>query len=276
MDADVLEVSRKIKEIRARNESQGVSSWLEKRRKREKEEREKKNLNELCCVDADSGFSDFEVNNVSVKEIGVYFRDLENHLIRHIYQASYVFGAVAWLTSEKILDAMAKTRYGAQIVVQKEDFLRPDLYQHWDNTEWKKHLRKKYDSIKNSMYRFSFEGLISHLSVACDPEMSSVRCVGNYNSDKKPAFPRMHNKFLLFAHITSEGNAWGGTVKPYAVWTGSFNFTKNATYSLENALYIVNEQIVDAYFKEYSQILALSEPLDWEHEWVEPEYRIGT
>ena len=274
MDADVLAVTRKIKEIRARSGSKGVSSWLNRIEERKREEMEKENLNELCCI-TDKGFSDFEINNICAKNISVYFRNLEDLLVAHIIQADYVFGAVAWLTNEKILDAMAKTKYGAQIVVQKEDFLRPDFGCE-SGSKWKEYLRKEYDSIKSSMCRYNFNGLISCLSTSSYSDMSSVRCVGNYNSNKKPAFPRMHNKFLLFAKVIGKGNAWGGTVKPYAVWTGSFNFTKNATYSLENALYITNKQIVDAYFKEYSQIFALSEPLDWTHEWVAPEYRIGT
>lgn len=29
------------------------------------------------------------------------------------------------------------------------------------------------------------------------------------------------------------------------------------------------------YLKEHHQIFALSEPLDWEHDWTETEYRIG-
>ena len=35
-------------------------------------------------------------------------------------------------------------------------------------------------------------------------------------------------------------------------------------------------RIVQAYYQEWGQVFALSEPLDWESEWVEPEYRIGT
>jgi phosphatidylserine/phosphatidylglycerophosphate/cardiolipin synthase-like enzyme len=63
---------------------------------------------------------------------------------------------------------------------------------------------------------------------------------------------------------------------PYEVWTGSFNFTKNATYSFENAIVSRDRNLVAAYFSEFSQLAALSEPLDWEVEWVAPEWRIGT
>ncbi len=65
-------------------------------------------------------------------------------------------------------------------------------------------------------------------------------------------------------------------VKPVRVWTGSFNLTQNAVASFENAVIISNPRIVQAYTVEFEQLFALSEPLDWTTEYVEPEYRIGT
>jgi len=65
-------------------------------------------------------------------------------------------------------------------------------------------------------------------------------------------------------------------LEPYAVWTGSFNFTKNAGFSLENAVIMRNPKIVNAYLLEWANVEAISEPLDWENDWVAPEWRIGT
>jgi hypothetical protein len=102
--------------------------------------------------------------------------------------------------------------------------------------------------------------------------------MGNHNSNKNPAFPRMHNKFLVFCRvdILREKTYPEVDIVPYAVWTGSFNFTMNATMSLENALVLWNRAIAAAYYDEWQQILSLSEPLDWESNWCEPEWRIGT
>lgn len=55
----------------------------------------------------------------------VFFRDLKTRLIEQINRADYVFGCVAWLTDHDILTALGKKR-GVQLLVQKEDFLRPD------------------------------------------------------------------------------------------------------------------------------------------------------
>jgi phosphatidylserine/phosphatidylglycerophosphate/cardiolipin synthase-like enzyme len=139
-------------------------------------------------------------------------------------------------------------------------------------------LRRLYESIKQLPERHRLGGLAGSLSVCCDPTIQPVRCVGNHNREKKPAFPRMHNKFLVFCDVLeSGGDLYSGfEVKPYTVWTGSFNLTKNAAMSLENALVLTDPNIVRAYFREWEQILALSEPLDWGSDWCEPEWRIGT
>lgn len=94
------------------------------------------------------------------------------------------------------------------------------------------------------------------------------------NNAKAAAFPRMHNKFIIFAKkdIDYEDPESGSRMKisPYAVWTGSFNITKNAGMSFENALYITDMTIVNAYYQEFAQITALSESLNWFKDWVEP------
>lgn len=205
--------------------------------------------------------------------VSVYFRDIEERLLQHISEADAVFGAVAWLTSHSVLDALAKLK-NVSIVVQKEDFLRPDI---GANSNFKNSLRTKYNTLKCHLTRYSFSNILSSVSVSSDPSITPVRCVGNHNTEKKPAFPRMHNKFLIFAKIQEGKDEYSiETITPYAVWTGSFNLTKNATMSLENALFITEPEIVNAYFQEYGQIAAMSEELDWTSEWATPEWRIGT
>lgn len=203
-------------------------------------------------------------------KMAVYFRDLTPTLLACIKESDAVFGCVAWLTNHMILDELSHKQ--VSIVVQKEDFLRPD---YGAKSNWKIKLREKYSNISCSITRHAFPNMIKSLSVAGDPTLDSIRCVGNHNKDKLPAFPRMHNKFLVFAKLINDSNG-EACIKPYAIWTGSFNFTANAEKSLENALYITDAKIVDAYFNEFGQIMAISEPLDWESQWIAPEFRIGT
>jgi hypothetical protein len=234
------------------------------------------NLNKLC-IDTDRGRGPTSDNSKSGGLTHVYFRDLEQTVIDHIAKAKVVVGCVAWLTNELILKALARVPGGVSIVVQKEDFLRPDVGICGLKmlSGWKMRLSGLYNALGSRLRRFNFHGLVSALSVSGDPSIEAVRCVGNYNREKQPACPRMHNKFLVFCN--TEKHEWNELkVLPYAVWTGSFNFTKNATMSLENALLLKDPIIVRAYFEEWQQILALSEPLNWEQDWVEPEWRVGT
>lgn len=210
--------------------------------------------------------------------VSVFFRNQKQELIDTMSRYRLVVGCVAWLTDFDILKGLSKVENVA-IVVQKEDFLRPDLH---SKSVWKSSLRNAYSRLKCDLNRYDINGL-SHLSVACDPTIEPVRCVGNHNSDKKPAFPRMHNKFLVFCDVIDGtqainiGDVWiQPVIRPEAVWTGSFNLTYNATCSLENSILIENSYIPSAYFNEFCQIFSISEQLNWTSKWCEPELRIGS
>jgi len=227
-------------------------------------------LNSLQPNDDSGGTADvIKDNSVTSGSVRVYFRELAARLTTHIQESDAVLGCIAWLTHPGILDALS--RKSAAIVVQKEDFLRPDMGAK-DN--WKRDLRARYERLKCTSSRYAFSNLIGSLSYAGDPTIDAVRCVGNYNREKSPAFPRMHNKFLIFCKLQDDGHE--PVPVPYAVWTGSFNLTFNAANSLENAIYIEDPTVVEAYFKEFGQIMALSESLNWEDDWSAPEWRVGS
>jgi hypothetical protein len=224
------------------------------------------------------GDSDRNIQDNSVtgdeRDTQVFFRNITDRLLKEISKSEVVLGCVAWLTNKDILRALSKKSH-VSIIVQKEDFLRPDI---GATTNWKSDLRALYDGLKCGIERHMFGNLLGQASFASDPQLKSVRCVGNYNREKSPAFPRMHNKFLVFAN-TNQKHVFGGSddfVIPRSVWTGSFNLTYNASQSLENALLIKDPEIVHAYYHEFGQIAAMSEPLDWTSDWVEPEWRLGT
>lgn len=188
-----------------------------------------------------------------------------------------IIGCVAWLTSYKILNALAQCK-NVQILVQKEDFLRPDINTKNVN-DWKKVLHEKYNKISCDIERHQFKSPMGYLSVASDPTVDGIRCIGNHNSAKNPAFPRMHNKFLVFCK-THNLNSEVFSYDAVSVWTGSFNLTQNATYSIENAISLNDKsgknEVINSYLKEHHQIFCISEKLNWETDWIEPQFRIGT
>ncbi|MCC5633987.1 phospholipase D-like domain-containing protein [Nostoc sphaeroides CHAB 2801] len=237
--------------------------------------------------------------------ITAHFGDIEKALISYISQANTCLGCIAWLTNESILDALSKCEI-VSIVVQKEDFLRPDpinMTSDWKKNEalWKLKLQTMYNKLPRGVNHDDFMGfdeeksfynsplrndepeiykngenakkILSSTNISPDSisyaegwETNAVRYLGKVNTMKYPAFPRMHHKFLLFCENPQT---------PYAVWTGSFNFTYNATNSLENALYITDENIVKAYYLEWVYTFVQSKSLDWKSKY-QPELRIGS
>lgn len=229
-------------------------------------------------------------NSVTSDTASVFFRNLPESLVQQIQQSAAVVGCAAWLTHPDVLRALAHLECGASIIVQKEDFLRPDI--NSSDGVWQSQLRQMYDAIDEVRWHSSnyadgivdTNNLLHELSVCGVQDGRAIRCCGNHNADKTPAHPRMHNKFFVFFDKTEEMRVAleGGSEEmctiytPRAVWTGSFNPTTNGGMSLENAVLIRDRAICDAYVNEWAQILAISEPLDWTSAWVAPQYRCGT
>lgn len=174
--------------------------------------------------------------------ISVHFKDLESILMGYIIEAEAVVGCLAWFTSHPLLTALADKR-GVSIVVQKEDFLRPDL-DH--SAKWHLRLRGAYEALPPLTLK--------------SEELNPVRCLGICNGERNR--PLMHHKFLVFCEVVRVGGR-DEVMLPYAVWTGSYNPTANATHSFENGIYIESEEIAGAFHREWRQVVELSEPLDW-------------
>ncbi len=237
---------------------------------------------------------DPENYSVTSGNVECVFRNVKQRLIELIkgHAGKSIVGCVAWLTDPEILETLAHSQ--CSIIVQKEDFLRPD------EGGSKSSLRRSYDLLDELPWHKSINqpglGLLSdgYNTHAGWIERSAIRCVGNYNQDKNPAFPRMHNKFLVFCDQTVNPK-WTCTcdkppksryhkdecgfsmiIRATSVWTGSLNLTRNAGFSLENGVHVTDPIIAGAYLNEWSQILGMSELLDWTSNWVAPEFRLGT
>lgn len=229
------------------------------------------NLNRLVIANAegpDLALADHSTTSAD-GSVAVYFRGIEAALVRHIEAADVVVGCIAWLSSKPVLRALSGRRAVA-LVVQKEDFLRPDLGQREPRV--RSDLRPLYDALPQGLQRFQYPDLVGSLSVASDPTMEPVRCIGSLNGDRRPAVPRAHHKFAVFCRL---GGDDAPKIEPYEVWTGSYNWTANATRSLENAVVLRDASVVRAFYREWEQAYAVSEPLDWDSPWVMP-LRIGT
>lgn len=146
----------------------------------------------------------------------VYTSRLESYLCGRISRATHIYGCVAWLSNPKILAAM-RGKQGI-VIVQSEDF--------------SEYLVEQYRELTR-------HGL-------------AIKQYGVPSFDTKNSKPIMHNKFILFAKTANSDGKWP---KPEGVWTGSFNFTVNATYNLENAIYTNDHEAVKTYYEYLNEIV---------------------
>jgi phosphatidylserine/phosphatidylglycerophosphate/cardiolipin synthase-like enzyme len=245
------------------------------------------NLNELC-IPTDGNYSDDLQKGLSetahVRElpeelpqkVSVFFEDLEARLVQEIEKHELVFGCVAWLSNRRVLQALAKKKH-VGIVIQKEDFLRPDSDDEYGNK-----IKSLYEALppmapfgsgysvdgwhdKNRIDFFSRVNVCGGEQVGLHP----IRIMGLPNPTRKAAMPRMHHKFLCF----------GSEEEIKSVWTGSFNVTQNATRSRENAVLIEGGEIPLDYYQEFQRVWLASEEIEphhWRGKWTPGEFRFGT
>ena len=217
-------------------------------------------------------------------DVEVVFVGLVERLIKEIERWPVVIGCTAWLTETRVLNALAAKKM-VSLLVQKEDFLRPDDGQ--TAAEAYNLTLKLYARLPVRGRHYDCPGIsdVSGLSVASDDTLAPIRCVGVRPDDPKSRnHPRMHHKFMVFCDLGYEkiedgpDGEIGGYERliPKVVWTGSFNPTTNGSRSLENAVIINSPEIAEAYAREHAILLAVSEPLNWSERYVAPEYRIGT
>ena len=226
-------------------------------------------------------------------QIEVLFRDHRGRLLRLFEEAQEAglvcVGAVAWLTDPAILGAMATVP--TSVVVQKEDFLRPEPMGSNDGGHRKDQLRVRYDAVARSdrncdlFIRQNFPDPLGSQSLLGDQGIAGVRCVGPRN-DRDPnrvRQPLMHNKFLVFIRLRDYPDSQDGGEEqpeplwePRMVWTGSCNLSRHSHRYRENAVIIRDPVIASAYMREWVDLMSLSEPLDWDSQWVAPQWHEGS
>lgn len=238
------------------------------------------NLKDIKIRHTDTDTDNFAPENIQQAKVNTvasdlstaeaYFFDIEETIVKKINNADAVVGCVAWLTSGPILDALSNLKHGTSIIVQKEEFLRKDVS---DTESWKSRLLERYSRL-SSIPEYCYgnhERKDGWFDDAANIGVSlAARCVG-FSTKEKKAIPRMHHKFLVF--IRSPEDCF--YTSPYAIWTGSFNMSKNATLSLENGIYIESEELARAYFNEWHNTLMISEELDWTSEEPDPSIQFN-
>jgi hypothetical protein len=216
-------------------------------------------------------FNRMRSNNYHLKlpksYIQPYFEKLEEHLISYIEKSAYVIGCVAWLTNSNIIETLENI-LGSKIIINKEEYLNSDM--EIGQKFFYQCLRGKYNEIPDMfnskckccakiMYKCSnfckIFGNIKNNNNNCslndtvDNKIGSILTCGIVNN-----YSKMHHKFLIF---------FNDKIEPTGVWTGSYNLSKTSNFSLENALYITDQDVIMEYIKEFLAIYPFSESHNW-------------
>lgn len=199
------------------------------------------------------GLPTFDRPSLEAASVCVHTADIRARLIEFIASSEAIVGCVAWVRDADILAALAKKP--TSLIMQKETMLREPS-----------ELRRRLGALKNGWRLSSLPAPFSALGP--DQRIEGCRCVGQHIGRANPGAPRMHHKFLVDVGHTSP-DQWF----PRRAWTGSFNFSRNADASLENAVEIAHPGVADAYFAEWLRVLAISEPLDWTARMPKPQWK---
>ena len=197
-------------------------------------------------------------NNTTKKlsgNIQPYFSKIEDELIAHIAKATYVIGCVAWLTNNNIIDQLEKLK-GVKIIVSKEEFISSKM--QISKRYYYRNLRNSYDKLPD---------LFESVCHCCKKNMVNcpffIKKIGKVDNIKNGGiltcgivnnYSKMHHKFLIFFD----------KFEPIGVWTGSYNLSNTSNYSLENALYITDSDVINAYLTEFWTVYEYAENYDWE------------
>lgn len=246
----------------------------------------KANLNDIDPVD--DGFLRLDKNNIEqqICSVSAYFRNIKAELIANINKADAVFGCVAWLSNPDIINALASREILSVVISEKQDVKSISdlkLHKNWITPT---HLANNF----NHFYTLTNSITLGVEDISLNLPLCSIRQLRerdiwveeNVRDKHDGDSPYLHNKFVVFASLEySKENLqdasieyWGNKtegdpqgyirrnakpiINPYAVWTGSFNFSSAAERHLENAVLIHGNSIAEKYFREFAQIYLLS------------------
>lgn len=246
------------------------------------------NLNRLNAKGG--GFPDQDDNSIEFQtaSVSVYFKNIQEAIIYNINKADIVFGCVAWLTSVKIIDALYLKDNFSIIVSDQSPMIK--LKKLRSHKNWIK--INQLESDDNHFYTLSSAMHVGVEEGSVDATLSEVRrllpeflTLDSLHDQTDDSQALMHNKFLIFGKVDYsrkeifelQAECWGKSnvssdaevlayaksrakpiVTPYAVWTGSPNFTFNSELHLENGVLMHSESIAKSYFKEFCQIYLFS------------------
>lgn len=183
--------------------------------------------------------------------IQIFFTNIESVLTSGIKNATYIIGCTAWLTNSIILKALSE-KLGVKMIINKECYLNSDS--EYGEGRFYSLLRSAYRKIKD-LSLISCEQLnqlIPNFKICQEEKIDRTGAIltcGIVNSRCK-----LHHKFMIF---------FDDNFKPIGLWSGSYNFSNNSNFCLENGIYITDQNVIKQYIDEFNSIYSYSETFDW-------------
>lgn len=201
----------------------------------------------------------------NVKCVELYTNNIQYHNAECIREHGkhMILGCIAWFSNEEMLTAIAETTRRCLFVVNDEDYSSwtAVLRRYERLPAFEKPLHEVFSHLKdnplNALDRDSKGRKLNKCS------FSPVRAYGNSilpgSGTSNSNSSLMHNKYMIFFKQIVQGGKYVDI--PYAVLTGSFNATKNATQNLENSVFIEDDAIAARYLADFSIIFMHSRVL---------------
>ena len=195
-------------------------------------------------------------SNLRHLETEVFFDNISGELKKRISEADAVLGCICYITDTTVLEELS--RKDCKIIMQK-----PKKSEEKETKSFGRDSILMLSSILNNSVNYSKIEHFPKDHFTLD-QTAPLRMIGS-----EAGYSLMHHKFMIFLRhvetydkneVKDQESAF--TLKPYAVWTGSFNFTYNASRNLENAVLIKDELVVLKYLEEYAFCLSVSEAVE--------------
>lgn len=216
----------------------------------------------------------------------VYFNNIKDVIIDYINKYDYIVGCIAWFTDEQLIKSCVD-KY-VSIIVQKESFLNTINYKilNYDfcnltlynniYLENKSPVRcfgfSSSNSVRPNMHhKFLVLGklysIIKDQKLYKESRNNFININRNYDLDiyeKKDFETKITIKDLIRVHQNQyvHNNKELQIYIPEVVITGSYNYTNNATNSIENIIILKDKKVANVFYNEYLFLIQKSEGLN--------------
>lgn len=182
-----------------------------------------------------------------VAEVQAYFDELEDQAVRWIKRHEVVFGCMAYLTSQRVVQALHECRLSCVVIGSTT----------WMNSNISALLSDPNTLPYDEIFDFDDPETPGYTSERRFDRCRVVECdLPRYANEKQK--PIMHHKFLIGGRLVPSSVTTSPILFPEfnSLWIGSYNATQQANVSL-NSVVVINgsEELCRTFVTEFRHLL---------------------